>query len=98
MRLSRKWPTIRSLRRQLSEYSIFFKNQKLFENLEKHAAILKPDLVILDFGTNDILFKNAIDEKLSDQIEKSINRFRAINPEILIVLTSTQDLFYKKKK
>ena len=74
-----------------------FRSVLNIENLEKHAAILKPDLVILDFGTNDILFKNAIDEKLSDQIEKSINRFRAINPEILIVLTSTQDLFYKKK-
>jgi len=67
------------------------------EHLEKHATILKPDLVILDFGTNDILFKNAIDEKLSEQIEKSIERFRKINPSILIVLTSTQDLFYKKK-
>jgi LysM repeat protein len=74
-----------------------FRSVLNIENLEKHAAILKPDLVLLDFGTNDILFKNAIDEKLSDQIEKSINRFRAINPEILIVLTSTQDLFYKKK-
>ena len=67
------------------------------ENLEKHATILKPNLVILDFGTNDILFKNAIDEKLGEQIEKSIERFRKINPNILIVLTSTQDLFYKKK-
>lgn len=67
------------------------------EELEKHAVILNPDLVILDFGTNDILFKNAIDDKLSEQIEKSIERFRAINPDILIVLTSTQDLFYKKK-
>ena len=74
-----------------------FRSVLNIENLEKHAAILKPDLVILDFGTNDILFKNAIDEKLSDQIEKSIDRFRTINPEILIVLTSTQDLFYKKK-
>ncbi len=67
------------------------------ENLVKHAVILKPDLVILDFGTNDILFKNAIDEKLGEQIEKSIELFRKINPDILIVLTSTQDLFYKKK-
>jgi len=74
-----------------------FRSVLNIEHLEKHVAILKPDLVILDFGTNDILFKNAIDEKLSDQIEKSINCFLAINPEILIVLTSTQDLFYKKK-
>jgi LysM repeat protein len=74
-----------------------FRSVLNIENLEKHAAILKPNLVILDFGTNDILFKNAIDEKLSEQIEKSIERFRKLNPDILIVLTSTQDLFYKKK-
>lgn len=74
-----------------------FRSVLNIENLESHSEILKPDIVFLDFGTNDILFKNSIDKQLSHQIEKSIERFRKINPEIIIVLTSTQDLFYKKK-
>lgn len=69
----------------------------ILDKLPEQAAILKPDVVLLDFGTNDILYTNKIDGELQLQIEKAIKKFRDINPEILIVLTSTQDLFYKGK-
>jgi len=67
------------------------------EKLEAHSAILKPDIVILDFGTNDILYKDAVEETLSSQIEDAIKRFRKINPDVVLILTATQDLYYKKK-
>lgn len=69
----------------------------ILDKLPAQAAVLKPDVVLLDFGTNDILYTNKIDGDLEKQIEKAIKKFRDINPEILIVLTSTQDLFYKGK-
>lgn len=69
----------------------------ILDKLPEQAAVLKPDVVLLDFGTNDILYTNKIDGDLENQIEKAIKKFRDINPEILIVLTSTQDLFYKGK-
>ena len=67
----------------------------LLEKMEQQASILSPDIVILDFGTNDIMYHNEINPKLVGQVEKAIQKFRAVNPEILVVLTSTQDLYYK---
>jgi lysophospholipase L1-like esterase len=67
------------------------------EKMPDQAAVLKPDIVILDFGTNDILYNNAIDPKLPDQVRKAIRKFRAVNPDVLIILTSTQDLYRKGK-
>jgi LysM repeat protein len=67
------------------------------DKMPDQAAVLKPDIVILDFGTNDILYNNAIDPKLAGQVRKAIQKFRAVNPEVLIILTSTQDLYRKGK-
>lgn len=72
-----------------------FKSVLILDKLEDQAKVLQPDIVLLDFGTNDILFTNKIDSKLDEQVLKAIQKFRTINPNILIVLTSTQDLFYK---
>ena len=63
--------------------------------LKEQAAVLKPDIVLLDYGTNNILYENKVPEKLPSNVVKAISIFRDINPEIVIVLTSTQDLFYK---
>jgi lysophospholipase L1-like esterase len=65
------------------------------EKAEQQTEILKPDIVILDFGTNDIMYHNAVNPKLIGQVQKAIAKFRAINPEMIIVLTSPQDLYYK---
>jgi lysophospholipase L1-like esterase len=72
-----------------------FKSVLILDKLEDQAKILQPDIVLLDFGTNDILFTNKIDAKLESQVVTAIQQFRAINPNMLVVLTSTQDLFYK---
>ncbi|MDD3876740.1 MAG: LysM peptidoglycan-binding domain-containing protein [Bacteroidales bacterium] len=67
------------------------------ENLQEHCLLLEPDIVILDFGTNNILYHNKVEARVKSYIVEAIDKFRAINPEILIVLTSTQDLFYKRR-
>lgn len=67
------------------------------DKMPDQAQVLKPDIVILDFGTNDILYNNAIDPKLAEQVRKAIRKFRAVDPEVLIILTSTQDLYRKGK-
>ena len=63
--------------------------------LKEQAEILQPDIVLLDYGTNNILYQNKVPEKLPTYVDKAISIFKEINPEIIIVLTSTQDLFYK---
>jgi lysophospholipase L1-like esterase len=67
------------------------------EKLKEQSAVLQPDVVILDYGTNNILYQNKVAESLPKNVSKAISNFREINPEVLIVLTSTQDLFYKGK-
>lgn len=74
-----------------------FRSVLQLEKLIDHSKTLLPDMVLLDFGTNDILYTNAIDKKLPITIEKAIAQFRSINPNILIVLTSTQDLYKNGK-
>jgi len=68
------------------------------DKLEQQLPIIEPDIVFLDFGTNDILYTNKIDPSLKVQIEQAIKKIRLISPEVLIVLTSTQDLYYKGHK
>ena len=62
---------------------------------EQQAQYLNPDIVILDFGTNDIMYHNEVNPKIVGQTERAIAKFRAINPNVIVVLTSTQDLYYK---
>ena len=59
------------------------------------AQALEPDLVFLDFGTNNILYTNKVDPKIRTTVARAIDSFRALNPEVVIVLTTTQDLYYK---
>lgn len=65
------------------------------EKLKEQAEQVKPDIVILDYGTNNILYKNQVPEKFPQYVSKAIQNFRKVNPEVIVVLTSTQDLFYK---
>ena len=73
-----------------------FRSILILDKLSDQLPAIKPDIVLLDFGTNDILYHNRIEPTLVSEIEKSIKLWRDLCPEILIVLTSTQDLFYKK--
>lgn len=65
--------------------------------MPEQASVLKPDVVFLDFGTNNILYTNTLDTNIKAVVAKAIALFRSINPEVVIVLTTTQDLYYKGK-
>lgn len=67
------------------------------EKLKEQAELLQPDIVLLDYGTNNILYQNKVPEKLTSTVVKAIELFKEINPAILVVLTSPQDLFYRGK-
>jgi LysM repeat protein len=59
---------------------------------EEQLPVLQPDLVILDFGTNDFLYKNKIPSTLEDQIVQVIARVRKTAPDAMVLLTSAQDM------
>ena len=65
------------------------------EKLREQSEVLQPDLVVLDYGTNNILYENKVAKNLPENVSKAISNFREINPEVVIMLTATQDLFYK---
>ncbi len=67
------------------------------ENLSKELKFISPDLVILDFGTNDILYSDSLKSNLENDIKNVISLVRKSSPMISIILCSTQDLFYKQK-
>jgi LysM repeat protein/lysophospholipase L1-like esterase len=69
----------------------------LEELLDEQLPSLNPNLIILDFGTNNYLYDNQVKPELGPQIEKIINNLRPIAPKATILLTSTQDLYYKSK-
>jgi len=62
------------------------------DRLTEQATLLKPDVALLDFGTNDILYHDSINANLPNEIYQSINKLREVNPDISIIMTSTQDL------
>lgn len=66
--------------------------QKYFEDV---YPFLKPDLVILDWGTNDIIYKNEVPPDLADTVIRTIQRIRAIDPDVTILLTNVQDMAYR---
>ncbi|MFM7596264.1 MAG: LysM peptidoglycan-binding domain-containing protein [Flavobacteriales bacterium] len=73
-----------------------FRSILILEKLPEQLPLINPDIVILDFGTNDILYENRVEASLANEVEKAISWWKSMVPEVMIVLTSTQDLFYKK--
>lgn len=65
--------------------------------LEEQANVIQPDVVIIDYGTNNILYSNTVPADMPKFVANAVSTFRAINPNVSIVLTSTQDLYYKGK-
>ena len=61
----------------------------------EQIAYLKPDLVILDWGTNDLIYKNAIPDDLVETVNATIRKVRAASPGAVILLTSVQDMNFK---
>ncbi len=58
---------------------------------------IHPDLVILDFGTNDIVFNNAVAPDFEETVRRAIARVRAVAPRAAILLTSTQDMTFRHR-
>lgn len=67
------------------------------DKYEEQAAYLNPDLVIVDYGTNDFLYTNKIPDQLKSEIEKVITKVKKANPRASIILTSAQDMNFKKR-
>ncbi|MEI8403028.1 MAG: GDSL-type esterase/lipase family protein, partial [Alcaligenaceae bacterium] len=64
---------------------------------EEQSARLAPDVIVLDWGTNDLVFKNSIPPELEKNIVQTIQRVKAKHPHALIVLTSAQDINFRGK-
>ena len=61
--------------------------------LEDQAPQLLPDVVIIDFGTNNILYTNKMDDNIPRYVNETVAKFKAINPHVSIIFTSMQDLY-----
>jgi len=61
------------------------------------SKLLSPDLVILDWGTNDLVYKNKVPEQLAATIVETIRQVRSEHPDVLILLTTVQDTYFRKK-
>lgn len=66
--------------------------QKYFEDV---YPAMKPDLVILDWGTNDLIYKNQVPADLASTVTGTIRRIRAVDPDVAILLTNVQDMTYR---
>lgn len=64
---------------------------------EAQSSLLAPDLVILDWGTNDLIYKNTVPEQLEATMVETIRKVRAEHPDALILLTSVQDTYFRKQ-
>jgi lysophospholipase L1-like esterase len=69
-------------------------NQVYFED---QIQYISPDLIILDWGTNDILYTNFISETVLENIHEVIRRVKQKCPDAVILLTSVQDMNWKGK-
>jgi lysophospholipase L1-like esterase len=62
---------------------------------QEQLPTLEPDVVIVDFGTNDYLYDDSIKTDLDSIIVLTIQRIREVSPNASIILTSTQDMYWK---
>lgn len=67
------------------------------EDFEEQASMLHPDLVVVEYGTNDFLYTNSVPLTLDADVRAVIARIRRAAPEASIILTAAQDMTYKKK-
>ncbi len=61
--------------------------------IDTQLPVLDPDLVVLDFGTNDFLYTQQIPLEMEREIVKTISWVRQLTPHASILLTSTQDMY-----
>lgn len=61
--------------------------------IDSQLPVLAPDLIILDYGTNDFLYQGRIPASLERQIVQTIAWVRQLAPGASILLTSAQDMY-----
>ena len=61
--------------------------------IDTQLPALQPDLIILDYGTNDFLYSGKVPAQLGRQIVQTINWVRQLAPDAAILLTSAQDMY-----
>lgn len=61
--------------------------------IDTQLPVLNPDLVVLDFGTNDFLYTQQIPLDMEREIVKTIAWVRQLAPRASVLLTSTQDMY-----
>ena len=65
--------------------------------LDEELQVIKPDLAILDFGTNDYVYNNTVPEELEGEIVQIIANMRKSSPNCMVLLTTTMDMERKGK-
>lgn len=75
-----------------AKYNSVLRKELLAEQLPHFQA----DLIVLDFGTNDYLYDDKIAENLEQQIRETIAKVRDLCPKASILLTTAQDLYWRK--
>lgn len=68
-----------------------------YELLWVQIPFIQPDVIVLDYGTNDYLYDDKIRPGLENEIKTVIKKMRAAAPNASIILTSSQDLYWKKR-
>jgi len=64
---------------------------------DEQIKSVNPDLIILDWGTNDIIYTNKIADDLMSIITNTISKVKASCPNAVVLLTTVQDMNYKGK-
>jgi lysophospholipase L1-like esterase len=64
---------------------------------EEQSGQLAPDLIVLDWGTNDLVNKNTIPPELEKNMVQTIQRVKAKHPNAIIVVTSAQDFNVRRR-
>lgn len=64
--------------------------------LAEQLAVLQPDLIILDFGSNELINSgNALPANHEAVVTQAIRRLRAARPDAVIVLATPQDMNFQ---
>lgn len=68
-------------------------------DLESELSRFNPDLVVLDFGSNELHSRQlALSSSLEQAMEKAISRIRAVKPDAVIVFSAPQDMKVKHQQ
>lgn len=68
-------------------------------NLESELSRFNPDLVVLDFGSNELHSRQlALSSSLEKAMERTISRIRAVKPDVVIVFAAPQDMKVKHQR